>query len=231
MKQTEGPATDVTGQTFENIDQLYPTLRPVMLAIAAAVGAHCEVVLHDLTSRSMDRTIYAIENGHVTGRKVGGPSTNLGLGMLQDEAADHDAFGYHGRTSDGRDLHCSSVYFRDAAGAVIAALCINVELTAVQNAQAALASLLPDQQNTQTPREIVGPDIQSVLEDMIHAAISAVGRPVNMMTRRDRIEVFRELENRGAFHIKRAVDRVAKRLGISRVTAYSDLDIVRSKSS
>lgn len=122
------------------------------------------------------------------------------------------------------------MYYRNAAGAVIAALCINVDLAAVQNAQAVLASLLPDRHNRQPPREIVGPDIQSVLEEMIESAIDVVGKPVNMMTRRDRIEVFRVLEERGAFHIKRGVDRVAKHLGISRVTAYSDLDTVRSES-
>lgn len=219
----------VQGQTFESLEDLYPVLRPVMVAIAAAVGPHCEVVLHDLTSRSMDRTIYAIENGHVTGRAVGGPSTNLGLGLLQNEDADHDAFGYHGRTSDGRDLLCSSVYYRNSAGAVIAALCINVDLSAVQTAQSVLASLLPDQLSQQGPREIVGPDIQAVLEEMIESAISIVGKPVNMMTRPDRIEVFRILEERGAFHIKRGVDRVARRLGISRVTAYSDLEAVRNQ--
>jgi len=212
-----------------HIGELYAVLRPVMRAIVATVGSHCEVVLHDLSSRSMDRTIYAIENGHVTGRAVGGPSTNLGLGVLQDEAADHDAFGYHGRTSDGRDLHCSSVYYRNASGAVIAALCINVDLTAVQNAKSILEALLPSADNEASPREIVGPDIRSVLEEMVESAVQAVGKPPNMMTRQDRIAVVSILEDRGAFHIKRAVDRVAARLGVSRVTLYSDLDSVRNR--
>lgn len=221
------PRQRETTPTFENIADLYALVRPVMRAVTAAVGPHCEMVLHDLTSRSMERTIYAIENGDVTGRSVGGPSTNLGLGMLQDEASNHDAFGYHGRTADGRDLHCSSVYYRNGAGRVIAALCINIDLTAVQNAQAILASLIPTDGEA-APQEIVGPDIQMVLEDMIDSAVKAIGKPVNLMTKSDRIEVLRLLEERGAFHIKRAVERVSARLGISKVTAYSDLDSVRS---
>lgn len=214
-------------QTFESVAELYAMLEPVMRAITAAVGPHCEVVLHDLSDRTMERTIYAIENGDVSGRTVGGPSTNLGLGVLQHEDIDHNAFGYHGRTSDGRDLHCSSVYYRNSAGSVIAALCINIDLTAVQNAQAILSALLPSDGND-GPKEIVGPDIQMVLEEMIDTAIKAIGKPVNLMTKSDRIEVLRALEDRGAFHIKRAVDRVSARLGISKVTAYSDLDTVRS---
>lgn len=227
-RSNERPPSSVATPAFDDVAELYAILRPVMRAIATAVGPHCEVVLHDLTARSMDRTIYAIENGDVSGRTVGGPSTNLGLGVLQDEQADHDAFGYHGRTSDGRDLHCSSVYYRNPAGAVIAALCINVDLTAVQNAKAILASLLPAEGDESRPQEIVGADIQMVLEDMIEAAVKSVGKPVNLMTKGDRIDVLRILEDRGAFHIKRAVDRVAARLGVSKVTAYSDLESVRS---
>jgi len=224
----EDPPSVATTRTFESIADLYAVLRPVMHAVTAAVGPHCEVVLHDLTSRTMESTIYAIENGDVTGRSVGGPSTNLGLGVLQDEGANHNAFGYHGRTTDGRDLHCSSVYYRNGAGRVIAALCINIDLTAVQNAQAILSSLLPADQEA-APEEIVGSDIQQVLEEMIDTAIRSTGKPVTLMTKSDRIQVLRILEERGAFHIKRAVDKIAARLGISKVTAYSDLETVRNR--
>lgn len=213
----------------ENIEQLYALLRPVMRAVAEAVGLHCEVVLHDLSTRSMDSTIYAIENGHVTGRSVSGPSTNLGLELLQDESRDHDQYGYAGRTQDGRDLHCSSVYYRNSEGKVIASLCINVDLTAIQAAESLIGSLLPSRSNGQAPREILGPDIQYVLEDMIDTAIDTIGKPAAMMTKQDRIKVMTCLEERGAFHIKRAVDRVAVRLGVSRVTAYSDLETVRNQ--
>lgn len=213
--------------TFTSIDELYAVLKPVMRAIAAAVGPNCEVVLHDLTLRQMDQTIYAIENGHVTNRSVGGPSTNLGLVALQEEASDHDTFGYHGRTADGRDLHSSSVYYRNADGALIGALCINVDLTAVQDAQAILRSMLPADPDD-TPHEILSPDIQTVLEEMINSAIKSIGKPVSQMTKSDRIELLALLEQRGAFHIKRAVDKISSRLGISKVTAYSDLDVVRN---
>lgn len=225
--RSEGAEPRETPFVCETIEELYAVLGPMMRAVAAAVGPHCEVVLHDLSKRQMDRTIYAIEHGDVTGRSVGGPSTNLGLGALQDEAADHDTFGYHGRTSDGRDLHCSSVYYRNRQGSLVGALCINVDLTAIQNAQTILTSLLPADPESD-PHEIVGTDIQMVLEEMIDSAISTVGKPVSLMTKSDRIAVLRVLEDRGAFHVKRAVDKIAARLGISKVTAYSDLDYVRN---
>jgi hypothetical protein len=108
--------------TYESAADILSAFRPVMHAMAAAAGPDCEVVLHDLSAPDPDLsyTIAAIENGHVTGREVDGPSTSLGIGMLHDQGADHNAFGYRGFTSDGRQLRCSSVYFRNSAGRIIA---------------------------------------------------------------------------------------------------------------
>lgn len=211
--------------TFESIEEATAVLRPVMRGIAEAVGSHCEVVLHDLTSRDLAHTIVAIENGHVTGRTVNGPSTNLGIDLLNDEAAEHDDFGYRGRTVDGRELHSSSIYFRNKAGCVIAALCINVDLTPLQVVQTAVTGLLPDSE--QPEKELVGPDIASALNEMITEAIAAAGKAVPHMTKADRIELMRGLELRGAFRVRHAVDHVAQRLGISRVTAYGYLREIR----
>ena len=218
----------VTKGRFENIAAAHQVLEPVMRAIAAAVGDHCEVVLHDLSSRDLDRTVYAIVNGHVTGRAVGGPSTNLALEVVHDEGAEHDEFGYAGRTADGRELHCSSVYYRDPSGRIIAALCINIDLTPVQSAQDALRALLPSTGPDRRDREIHTRDIASLLDSMITQAVSAIGRPVAMMNKSDRITVLRTLDDLGAFHVKRSVETVAKRLGVSKVTAYAYLDQLRS---
>lgn len=227
----DGTVPAVTKGRFESIEAAYSVLEPVMRAVASAVGDHCEVVLHDLSQRDLNHTIYAIVNGHVTGRKVGGPSTNLGLEVMRDEAAEHDEFGYSGRTTDGRELHSSSVYYRDESGRIIAALCINIDLTPLQTAQNVLSALLPPSPSAppgERDRELHTHDISSLLDTMMADAISAVGRPVAMMDKSDRIAVLRTLDELGAFHVKRSVETVAKRLGISKVTAYAYLDQMRS---
>ncbi|GIH92233.1 DNA-binding protein [Planobispora siamensis] len=210
------------------VGDLEPILRPIMKAVAAAVGPHCEVVLHDLSREGMDRTIAAIENGHVTGRVVGGPSTNLGLEMRRKEAEDHDEYGYRGRTSDGRELRSSSVYLRDPDGRVIAALCVNVDMTPLQAARASLDEVLRSNENAPDRNEVFAGDISEVLDNLIETAIANTGRTVALMEREHKIEVLRFLDQKGAFFVKRAVDRVARRLGVSRVTAYNYLDQVRA---
>jgi predicted transcriptional regulator YheO len=209
---------------------LPPALEPIMKAIAGAVGPHCEVVLHDLSKRDVEHTIVAIENGHVTGRTVGGPSTNRGLELLRSEAEDHDEYGYKGRTADGRELRSSSVYLRDADGRVIAALCINVDLTPLQAARAALDTALRPAVEDAPARdeEVFASDISEVLDRLIDTAIARTGKTVALMGRDDRVAVLRFLDERGAFFVKRAVDRVARRLNVSRVTAYNYLEQIRA---
>lgn len=213
---------------FIDVDEAFRMLAPVMEAIAAAIGPNCEVVLHDLSSGVLDHTIHAILNGHVSGRSVGGPSTNLGVEVLNDQEGDHNEFGYRGFTADGRELSSSSVYYRDHDGRVIVALCINLDLSPAQTAMAALAHLLPARDgDAAAPRELVSPDIASVLDDMVSEALATVGKPVPSMTKADRVAALRLLEERGAFHIKRAADTVASRFGVSRVTVYGYLDEIR----
>ena len=50
-------------------------LKQLAKGLAAQFGSSCEVVIHEVSERSAESSILAIENGHVTGRKVGdGPS-------------------------------------------------------------------------------------------------------------------------------------------------------------
>jgi Uncharacterized protein conserved in bacteria len=223
--------TSPRGETYESVTEILERFRPVMRAIAAAGGPSVEVVLHNLDGADVDlsHTIMAIENGHVTGREVGGPSTNLGLDVMQNRQADHDAFGYRGFTSDGRELRCSSIYFYNRAGDIIASLCINVDMSAVQQARNLLDALLPQPAADAAagPDEYIGRDLVSVMDAMITEAIVEVGKPVTQMNRDDKIAVLLRLDARGATQMRKSVETIAVRLGISRVTAYAYLDEAR----
>lgn len=217
--------------TFESAAEVLALFHPAMRAIAAAGGSTCEVVLHNLDGSDVDlgQTIMAIEHGHVTGREVGGPSTSLGLDVMQNRQEDHDAFGYRGFTTDGRELRCSSVYFRNRAGDIIAALCINVDLSAVQQARSLLDALLPGAgpELPAQPDEYFGRDLVSVMDAMIAEAIREAGKPVAQLSRDDKIAVLERLDARGVTRMRKSVETMAVRLGISRVTAYAYLDEAR----
>ena len=225
-------AGEFARETYENAVEVLQLFRPVMRAFAAACGPSVEVVLHNLDGADVDlgHTIVAIENGHVTGRAVGGPSTSLGLDVMKDRRKDHDAFGYTAFTSDGRELRCSSVYFHNAAGDIIASLCVNVDLSPLQHARSILDALLPaSAAGPDAPREHFGTDLVSVMDAMITEAIGEIGRPVKTMSRDDKITVLERLDRRGATQMRKSIEAIAKRLGISRVTAYAYLDEARTR--
>lgn len=214
---------------FETVEEILAVFRPIMRAIVAASGPACEVVLHDLSAANPDleKTIVAIENGQVTGRRVGGPSTSLGAGVIQNRTADHDAFGYRGFTDDGRQLRCSSIYFRNSQGMIIAALCVNFDVSAIQRAWALLNGMLPGTPRSHEagagPDEFIGRDLVAVMDAMVTEEIRRVGKPVTDMTREDRIDVLVRLDRQGVLQMRKGVESVASRLGISRVTAYAYL--------
>ena len=102
-------------------------LKPLARALSSAVGANCEVVVHDLSRPA--ESIVCIE-GNVTGRRVGEGLTDLGTRALSGEVPDETSLhGYVVNGPDGRTLRCSSIIFRDAAQRPIAALCINIDIT------------------------------------------------------------------------------------------------------
>ncbi|MBT2483603.1 MULTISPECIES: transcriptional regulator [unclassified Microbacterium] len=233
---TEDPGVmavgEITPGTFESAEEVLRLYGPVMRALATAAGPSVEVVLHNLDGADIDlgHTIMAIENGHVTGRKVGGPSTSLGLDVMKHRQKNHDAFGYAGFTPDGRELRCSSVYFHNSAGDIIASLCINVDNSRIQQARSLLDALLPAVEHSETaPREHFGEDLVSVMASMITDTIAEIGRPVDQMSRDDKIAVLERLDQRGATQMRKSVEAIAQRLGISRVTAYAYLEEARAR--
>jgi predicted transcriptional regulator YheO len=123
------------------------------------------------------------------------------------------------------------VYFRNAEGRIIAALCVNYDVSVLQQASGLIQSLLPlsDDEQSTAPNEFMGRDLPTVMDAMVTEAIREVGRPVDAMTREDRMSVLLKLDQQGATQMRKGIENIAARLGISRVTAYAYLDEARSQ--
>lgn len=103
-------------------------LKSIMKLIARQFGDKCEIVLHDW-SEGYDKSIVAIENGHVSGRKVGDPGSNLGLEVMRGSSDGTSQYNYVTRTKDGKTLRSSSLYLTNDEGEKIGALCINFDIS------------------------------------------------------------------------------------------------------
>lgn len=210
-----------------------PFLKTLIKGIAAQFGPNCEVVLHDLRNKPYDSTIVAIENGHVTGRRIGDCGTNLGLQVLRGTDKKGDKYAYLNQTPTGKLLRSTSIYIRNQKGEAIGSVCINLDVTDLMMARRAISSLTgqSDEQEKDrgdTEAEVFPNDVGQLLQTLIQLAIRYVGKPVARMTKEDKMNGIKYLDDKGAFLIKKSADRIAKFFGVSKYTIYSYLEKTRS---
>jgi predicted transcriptional regulator YheO len=69
--------------------------------------------------------------------------------------------------------------------------------------------------------------VDQAMDELISLAEQEVGRSLEDMTRVEKQRVVRFLDERGAFALRKSVERVADALGVSRFTVYNYLDASR----
>ncbi|MFC8570440.1 transcriptional regulator [Streptomyces sp. NPDC057245] len=236
-------------------DAVLTALRPVVDGIAATFGPVCEVVLHDY--RRPEWSVVAVA-GSVTGRTAGGSGsgaadesvmrvpartgTEHGDTSRDDTSGDdtshsdtgrddtaHDALNHVTRTDDGTLVKSSTMVLRDSTGTVFGALCVHLDVTAVDRAHALLGALagtagLP----ADPPAATFADDIDAVVDAIVDTHPLRRDAGWAALDRDQRLELFRDLDGRGVFAVRRSVEHVANRLGISRASAYHYLSRARA---
>jgi predicted transcriptional regulator YheO len=210
-------------------DFLIENLKRLVQVIAKTFGSRCEVVLHDL--KDIERSIVKIENGHVTGRKVGGSLTDQGLKHLIDGPNNDMLINYQSITNNGRPLKSSSIIFRNQKGKPIAAICINFDISDIQNFNLAMEDIfgISNEKAENGSVETFQTDINSTMKNMVNDVIRKHGKTIPIINKKDRIELIKSLEDRGFFLTKGAVKFLASLLAISKYTVYNYLEEVRAE--
>ena len=203
------------------VSENFDVLCEIATCIAKQFGENCEVAIHDLTL-PYDRTIVFIENGHVTGRKVGDAGTNTGLEILRGTTECKDQFNYVNHSRSGRILRSSSKYFRDENGRVVGSLCINYDVTDLILAQRSIQHAA-NMMETADTKETFTSNVDELLEVLMQDTINLVGKPVDRMTKDDKVMAVKYLDSKGAFLIKKSVEKVSEFYNISKFTLYNYL--------
>ncbi|REK71519.1 helix-turn-helix transcriptional regulator [Paenibacillus paeoniae] len=210
---------------METISQEFIFFAELAKGMAAQFGDNCEVVIHDW-SKPYDSTIVAIENGHVTGRKVGDPSTNLGLEIMRGTSDGDNRHNYITQTSDGRILRSTSMYVKNKTGQIIGAVCINLDITDLMMAEKTLQSITGS--GLQPIRESFVSNVNELLDTLIMEAQETIGKPPALMTKEDKIRLIQLLDQKGAFLIKKSGEKICGYLSISKFTLYNYLEESKS---
>ncbi|WP_409494358.1 transcriptional regulator [Amycolatopsis sp. cmx-11-12] len=196
---------------------------PVARAVAALLGPYAEVVLHDVV---LDEVL-AIWNP-MTDRRAGEQSLLGELDKLEPSAT--DVYGPYEKTlTDGRRLSSVSALLRDEGGEPHAVLCINLDRTPMDQAAALLASFAAPVRPR--PEPLFEQDWTERVQHTIGAYVRDHGRPIERLTRDDRLALVAELDAAGVFSVRRAVPAVATALRASRSTVYALLSEVKTQRS
>ncbi len=215
---------------MEDMDNQIDNLKKIAKMISTQFGKKCEVVLHDLT-KEYGSTIVAIENSHVTGRKVGDCGSNLGLEVLRGTSENGDRYKYLTKTTDGRLLRSSSTYFRDENNKVIGSLCINFDITELLMVDNALKEyLFLDDDNDEEVNEVFANNVNELLDFFLMECQKKIGKLPESMSKEDKIKAIQYLDQKGVFLITKSGDKVCEYLGISKYTLYTYLDMAKKSN-
>jgi len=207
---------------------------PLVDLLADFFGPHCEVVLHDF---SLPRgTIVKIRNGHLSGRRAGGPITDFGLQMIrrlrEDPTAGILQLNYTSHGHDGRELKSASMIIRDE-GRNVGAFCINLDLAPLEMLRDFLNEFCktrrPSEMGADT-EEIFVPNFRTLMDELVDKAIKESRQVPGFMTKPDKLLVLQALEKRGVFLMRGAVREVSKRLGVAAPTIYKYLNEHRNST-
>lgn len=208
--------------------KINPELRThlaMVKGLSQTFGKNCEVVLHDFSL--MPDSIVAIENGHVTGRSVGSPMTEMSLKIVSNGDTEKDIINYTGKSADGRVLKSSTFFIRNSKGKTIGCLCINFDMSPLVVARNVLNDMMQVNATETGQDEDPGNTVSNVLTDLVQATIEKMGKPVAYLSKDEKVQIVNALDTQGAFLIKGAIDYVAKILCVSRYTIYNYLDEIR----
>jgi predicted transcriptional regulator YheO len=216
--------------------RLVQIFRALVEPIARALPSSTEVVLHDLSL--VPHSIVAI-HGSVTGRAVGDPPTDVLLRQVSQGFDDYN-LDYESTLPDGRRMRSSTMLIRDIDGHPAAALCIHTDLSSwlavdqlvsqmirgsgAGQAEGAAGSAAASAATPTTAGEVFPRDVDELAAHLIHEAISDSDVPVASMKKKHKLAVVEELQARGVFLLRDAVEMVAEALSVSKFTIYNYLN-------
>lgn len=199
--------------------------------LADILGKDAEVVLHDLTDIS--KSVVAIRNGYISGRKVGAPATNLVIKILNDvRYSDQDYLvNYKGVSINGETLKSSTYFIRDNKRKLIGMLCVNIDIkkmVAFRDHFDSFLHFLQEEKDEPTTEKFTH-SIDELTFDSIENEIERTGIPPERMSKDEKLLIVKKLNESGVFILKGAVNQTASRLKVSEATLYRYISTIKKE--
>ncbi|MEE1887271.1 helix-turn-helix transcriptional regulator [Pseudomonas carassii] len=208
-------------------------LQATLQALGSVVPRNVEILLHNL--EHPERSVVAIVNGHLSGRRVGSPilaapEQDQGFKALMQASVDQQGCAPvvlpdYPTTLKGRSLRSATAIFRDRDGQPFASLCVNTDVTGLDAAMAFLQHFQPLGATLTAVDEAA--DMTALMAGIIQAALQRSGQ--GRMNKQAKVEAVRIMQERGLFIVKGGVEKAAEALGVTRYTVYNYLEQLRGE--
>lgn len=194
---------------------------PVAEAVATLFHPSAEVVIHEL---ARDR-IFHVANPF--SRRKPGDVSLLKLNA-QDLAGEDDIIGPYEKAGEkGQAIRSVTAVLRDDRGKALGLMCINLDYSAYEPALDLLEALIRPGQTAPHPELLFRNDWRDQIKLEVRAFLNQNGLRLDTLDAGQRRQIMGRLEKKGLFYAKKSVEQVARLLGVSRATAYNDLQAVR----
>lgn len=192
------------------------------------LGSEYEIVLHDFQGKK--HSIIYIANGHISGRSTENPLTDSTLKLLSDKTIGENDYivSNRGVTGNNKVVRHSTLFIKDDENRLSGMLCINfngskyvniakkiLQLTHMEN-----ASIESEYLHTFNFKQIIPNSVAQLTEKILDNAIEFSDVPIDRLTQEEKLEVVRQLNDKGVFMLKGAVSEIAEKIDVSEATLY-----------
>ncbi len=193
--------------------------RNVADGLADFWGGNCEIVIHDLSH--LDASVIKIINGHLSGRQVGAPISEVTLSFLNKMLATPTLrhVTYFAKNKRGEAFKSSISAIEGKDHTIIGLFCINFYLNA------SLLSLIQTftpiaKTETENISETFVDNAEELMLNALEDAKKEVYSNLSISSSNKNKEIISLLYQKGIFNLKDSVITIANHLGISKNTVY-----------
>lgn len=188
-------------------------------AIATLFAPYAEVAVHDLRRER----VVGLWNP-ISGRKVGDPSRSAGLPPYPDDGRVIGPYGT--MLPDGRHVTSVAVVLHNAKGAPRGLLCVNLDRSPLDGMIDVLVRFAAPVEDR--PAGSSDGDWREQIALVVDEECRTRHLRRDRLSRPQRLELIRVLDDRGLFATRNAAAHAAAALGVSRTTVYALLKEARS---
>jgi len=190
--------------------------------IAEMFSPYLEVIVHDLTNPN--QSIIAIFNSHITGRKIGDGTSDIGYKKLSNELPDK-IVNYNNKSPSGAELKSSSLTIRNDDNKIIGSMGFNFDLSTFVNIKEFIDLFSKTVEMEELPKteQFFMWSIKTEIQQALNKYFTMNQLQSKVLKREDKLKVISYMNDKGYLSKKGAKTIISELLAISRPTLYKYL--------